>query len=195
MLVLIVLVGILSLLLVVTTSVAYFAIPRGRLCPECGGATSPVALRKLLVTLTPGLEWRWCSRCGWEGPGRRVPDLGRLNPPANHGSGFRWGDQNTEEIPTFYWQPEVSDAEGDARPSPFSGLNRRAAEEPIESEPPGFYFRPPGKQEPPRFQWGPTDRRRPPPRPPRAQRPRPWYHLQWLSPKEPLGFQWKDQQD
>jgi len=69
--VLIALVGILTILLMVTASVAYLALPRGRLCPHCGGMTNPVVLRRLLKVLSPWVQWRWCSRCAWEGPRHR----------------------------------------------------------------------------------------------------------------------------
>ncbi len=49
---LIAVVGILSMLLVVATSVAYLMLPRGKMCPRCGGPTSPVVLRRLLRVLS-----------------------------------------------------------------------------------------------------------------------------------------------
>ena len=157
MFLLISLVGILSMLLVVTASVAYLALRRGRLCPHCGGSTNPVVLRRFLRLLSPWLQWRWCSRCGWEGPGRRGPDLGPLDPPADPGSGFRWGASDSEDIPIFHWKsdppsgegkdrPDHPSGEGKDRPDHPSGFRWQSSAEPMErAEPerPGFDFGPP----------------------------------------------------
>ena len=183
------------MLLVVTASVAYLALPSGRLCPHCGGATSPVVLRRLLKLLSPWLQWRWCSRCGWEGPGRRSPDLEQLDPEAGQAAGFRGANPDIEKIPTFYWRSDDPGEGDEARPKPLSEFIVPADGEPIEPEPPGFHFRPPGKRRQPQFQWAPKDRRRPPPRPKlRGQTPRPWY-LSWLVSKDPPGFQWREPED
>ncbi|HSR43109.1 MAG TPA: hypothetical protein VLL48_13070, partial [Longimicrobiales bacterium] len=45
-------------------------VPRVRACPACFDATVPLR-RPWLARLAPWLEWRWCPRCGWEGPSRR----------------------------------------------------------------------------------------------------------------------------
>ncbi len=102
MFLLIALVGILSILLLVTASVAYLALPRGRLCPHLGVVTNPVVLLRLLRLLSPWVQWGLCSRCAWEGPRLRGPDLGPLDPPVDHDSGFRWGDPDYENVPIFY---------------------------------------------------------------------------------------------
>ena len=198
MLVLISLVGILSILLLVTASVAYLALPRGRLCPHCGGVTSPVVLRRLLRILSPWVQWRWCSRCAWEGPRLRGPDLGPLDPPGDHDSGFRWGDPDYENVPIFYWRSDHPQAKGEPRPDHMSGFKWQAEEEPTgptEPDPPGSYFPPPWELKPPHFSWGPGMSRGPRPRADRRRRtPRPWY-LSWLVSKRPPGFHWKERGD
>jgi hypothetical protein len=42
-------------------------------CPACFGPSFPLH-RRWLRRLAPWIEWRWCPRCGWQGPARRVPD-------------------------------------------------------------------------------------------------------------------------
>ena len=193
MFLLISLVGILSLLLVVTASVAYLALPRERLCPHCGGATNPVVLRRLLRLLSRWLQWRWCSRCSWEGPGRRGPDLGPLDPPADHSSGFRWGSRDPEDVPIFYWRSRGRD--GKSRPDHAPGFEWQAAGKPADANQPGADFGPPEDVEPPALPW---DRRKS-----RGRRSlddgqrrtqRPWY-LSWLVSKDPPGFHWKERED
>lgn len=122
MFVLIAVVGILLMLLVVTTSVAYLTLPKGRLCPSCGGATSPIVPRMALRVLSPWVQWRWCSRCGWEGAGRRGHDLDSLDPPVSYGSGFRWADPESENVPVFDWHPDRSDRQGETKASHPSGF-------------------------------------------------------------------------
>ena len=186
------------MLLVVTGSVVYLALPRGKLCPHCGGSTNPVVLRRILRVLSPWVQWRWCSRCGWEGPGRRGPELGPLDPPVDHDSGFRWGDPNVEEVPIFYWRPDSPDGGGRARPNDPPGFKWQSRKEPAEPTPPdepGFHFRPPNQESPSQFQWRQERRikaRRSSDRAYRTQRP--WY-LSWLVSKHPLGFQWKQRRD
>ena len=193
MFLLISLVGILSLLLVVTASVAYLALPRGRLCPHCGGATNPVVLRRLLRLLSPWLQWRWCSRCGWEGPGRRGPDLGPLDPPADHGSGFRWGARDPEDVPIFYWRSRGR--EGKGRPDNPSGFEWKSAGKPTNPYQPDTDFGPTEDIKPPALPW---DRRKSRGRRSaddgRGRTSRPWY-LSWLVSKDPPGFHWKGQED
>ena len=196
--VLVALVGILSMLLVVTASVAYLALPRGRLCPHCGGATYPVVLRRLLRVLSRWVEWRWCSRCGWEGAGRRGPDLGPLDPPDDHDSGFRWGDPDIDEVPIFYWRSDRPAGKGSAPSNPSPGFTTRAGEEPIEPTDPtprGFRYSPPKELRPPPLPLGKGMSLRPGPGAEKPhQTPRPWY-LSWLVSKNPPGFQWKERGD
>ncbi len=195
MFVLITLVGILSLLLLVTASVAYLALPRGRLCPHCGGVTNPVVLRRLLRVLSPWVQWRWCSRCSWEGAGRRGPDLGPLDPPADPDSGFSWGDPDIGEVPIFYWRSDGPGERGEAPPGHLPGFKWRADKEPIEPDPPGFQFGPSKELKPPHFKWGPGSRPGPRSGGDRGQRtPRPWY-LSWLVSKNRPGLQWKERED
>ena len=40
-------------------------------CPACFGMTFELQ-RRWLRRFAPWLEWRWCPRCGWFGPARRV---------------------------------------------------------------------------------------------------------------------------
>jgi len=42
-------------------------------CPACFGPSFSL-YRHWVERLAPWLEWRWCPRCGWHGPARRVPD-------------------------------------------------------------------------------------------------------------------------
>jgi hypothetical protein len=209
--VLISLVGILSLLLVVTASVAYLALPRGRLCPQCGGATNPVVLQRLLRILSLWVQWRWCARCGWEGPGLRGPDLGQLDPPADRDTGFRRGNgpdrseepdvPDIESVPTFHWRSSPQKERRQAPPDHPSGFKFQSEEESTdpagmgEGEEQGFHFRPPGKRKRPEFRWGPrvnrgdivgTD--------PKIRAIRPWY-LSWLVSKEAPGFQWRERRE
>jgi len=196
--VLIALVGILSILLLVTASVAYLVLPRGRLCPHCGGMTNPVILGRLLKVLSPWVQWRWCPRCTWEGPRHRGADLGPLDPPVDHDSGFRWGDPDYENVPIFYWRSDDPGEKGKHRPDHMSGFKWQADEEPTgptEPDPPGFSFPPSWKLKPPHFPWGPGVSRGPGPRADRQGRtPRPWY-LSWLISKNPPGFHWKERGD
>ncbi len=206
MLALISVVGILTMLLVVTSSVGYLVLQRGRMCPRCGGYTTPIVLRRMLRVLSRWVQWRWCSRCGWEGPGRTGPELGILDPPFDHESGFRWGHPNLQGVPVFYWRDETETAETSdtpsAHPSGFDwvpdeweGTDRRVVERRQARQgdhPSGFYFRASQEFDPPRFQWAPNKRSagedaEVPSRPPSE---RPWY-LAWFVSKEPPGFQWK----
>ena len=208
MLALIAIVGILTMLLVVTTSLAYLVLPGGRMCPRCGGSSSPVVLRKMLRFLSRWVQWRWCARCGWEGPGKKGPELGILDPPVDHESGFRWGHPNLQGVPVFYWRDENETTETadlpSAHPSGFywaaegrEGTDRRKADqrkEPGAKHPSGFYFRSSEDSDPPSFQWGggePSTDNDPPARP--ASR-RPWY-LSWFVSKETPGFHWKTSGD
>ena len=207
MFVLIALVGILSLLLVVTASVAYLALPRGRLCPQCGGATNPVVLRRLLKILSLWVQWRWCARCGWEGPGLRGPDLGTLDPPADRDTGFGPGDPerpegldvpDIESVPTFHWRSRPQRERRQPPPDHPSGFKFQSELDPTdttgeaEENPPGFHFRPPGERKRPQFKWGPRVKRHAGRKvTQRAGTSRPWY-LAWLVSKEAPGFQWRE---
>ena len=195
------------MLLVVTASVAYLMLPRGRMCPRCGGSTSPVVLRRLVRVLSPWVQWRWCSRCAWEGPGRKGPELGVLDPPADHTSGFRWGHPNLQDVPVFYWRDEDEVTEVDTPPVHPSGFqwgsderegdDRRVSErrrEPAPDHASGFEFRTPENVEPDGFRWRPSeqDSDAGEQSPPISRRP--WY-LAWFVAKEAPGFQWKSPGD
>ena len=45
-------------------------------CPACFGPSFGL-YRHWLERLVPWIEWRWCPRCGWQGPARRVTDAVR----------------------------------------------------------------------------------------------------------------------
>ena len=173
MLALIAILGILAMLLLVTTSVAYLILPRGRMCPRCGRSTSSVVLRRLLHPLSRWIQWRWCSRCGWEGPGRKGPEVGVLDPPADHQPGFRWGHRDLRSAPAFH-EPDDEEAREPTGCSP--------------ARPSGFYSRKAKEAERSRFKWRPSrvagdaDVERPPCPPSRPRRP--WY-LAWVSKKLP----------
>jgi hypothetical protein len=166
--------------------VAYLALPRGRLCPHCGGATDPVVLQRLLRLLSPWVQWRWCSRCNWEGPGRRGPHLGPPDPPADPGSGFRWGARDSDDAPIFYWRSQGR--EGKDRPDNPPGFRWQAAGKPTDPIWPGGDFEPPGEVRPPALPW---DRRKTRGRRSvddgRRQIQRPWY-LSWLVSKVSDGL-------
>ena len=180
MFVLIALLGILSLLLVVTASVAYLALPRGRLCPQCGGPTNPVVLRRLLRVLAFWIQWRWCARCGWEGPGLREPDLGELDPSADSYAGFRRGRRDPDapevpdigSVPIFNWRSGPQEERREAPSDHPSGFKWQPEEKPsVPSEADhatGFKWQPeqeptaPLEPEPSGFHFRPPgDRRRP----------------------------------
>jgi hypothetical protein len=186
------------MLLVVTASVAYLALPRGRLCAHCGSTTNPVVLQRLLRVLSRWVEWRWCSRCGWEGAGRRGPKLGTLDPPPNDGSGFQWGDPDLDEAPVFYWRSDRRSERGATQPNHWPWFERRADEEPMEPADPaprGFRLSPSGEMKPPPLPLGQeTSLGSEPETKRRYQTPRPWY-LAWLVSKDPPGFQWKEPGD
>ncbi len=205
MLALIAVVGLLSMLLMVTTSIAYLVLPRGRMCPRCGGSTSPVVLRRAFRVMSRWIQWRWCSRCAWEGPGRRGPELGILDPPADHESGFRWGHPNLQGVPVFYWKDENETTEADGNPPVHpSGFQwgpdqrerpdrrevARRRQTPRADHPSGFHFRSSADVEPAGFQWGPDPQASDEADSPRPGSRRPWF-LTWFIAKEATGFQWK----
>lgn len=197
--------GIFTMLLVVTSSVVYLMLPRGRMCPHCGGFTSTIVLRMMLRVLSPWVQWRWCSRCGWEGPGRRGPDLGILDPPADHEPGFRWSHRDHEGVPIFYWRDETETTETSHVPSAHpsgshwapnerEGTDRRMAGRRVADRrvgerrqaqkadhPSGFYFR--VSEDKRSADADAQELSRPPSE-------RPWY-LAWFVSKEPPGFRWK----
>ncbi|SVA96375.1 uncharacterized protein METZ01_LOCUS149229, partial [marine metagenome] len=101
---------VLAMFLVVTTSVAYLALPKGCRCPWCGTRTSSVRLPRVIRLFSSWVQRRWCSSCGWEGPSRYGPDLRSLDSPVNHDSEFRWDNPRSESIHTSDWQPDNDDA-------------------------------------------------------------------------------------
>ena len=57
-------------------------------CPACFGPSFGLH-RHWLEWFVQWIEWRWCPRCGWQGPARRVPeavrrDLARQPEPHPH---------------------------------------------------------------------------------------------------------------
>ena len=196
------------MLLVVSTSVAYLVLPRGRMCPRCGGSTSPVVLRRVFRVFSRWVQWRWCSRCAWEGPGRKGPELGMLDPPVDHESGCRWGHPNLQGAPVFYWKDEDEVVETpdppSVHPSGFQwepdereGFERRVAErreDPDPDHPSGCHFRSAEQVASAGFQWAPDRRASDRGDPPRRSSWRPW-HLAWFVDKDTPGFQWKTHRD
>ena len=157
---LVVLVGILSVLAVAAAYLAWLSWPTRRGCPECGGPTVPVASRALPEVIRRRAWARWCPGCGWEGVGRRGPDLS--DGPVDHESGFRWS-RARPDAPTFLWAPPET---GDATPEPAG-----AEEAPDPSHPSGFRWAPPttpharrpdgspGADGPTGFRWASRDDR------------------------------------
>ena len=167
--------------------------PREALPPLRGRDQSRI-LRRLLRILSPWVQWRWCSRCTWEGPRLRGPDLGPLDPPVDHDSGFLWGNPDYENVPIFYWRSDRTHGKNEPRPDHISGLKWQAEEEPTGPTEPdslGSYFPPQWELKPPHFPWGPGTSRGPKPRARRGRTPHPWY-LSWLVSKNPPGFYWKE---
>ena len=181
MFVLIALLGIISLLLIVAASVAYLALPRGRLCPQCGGTTSPVVLQRLLKILSHWVQWRWCARCGWEGPGLRGPDVGALDLVVRRASHprRRATDVSESDIPdigdvqTFQWRSGDQEERREDRSDHPSGFQWQVGGEPVEPDetpdhPSGFTWQPgeeaalPNEPQAPGFYFrAKGDRRRP----------------------------------
>jgi rubredoxin len=167
MLALIILVGLLSAMLVVTIGVAYLALPSGRMCPRCGGPTVPVTLRVIQRIVKKWLQWRWCSRCGWEGAGRNGPDVAPFDPPVDHDSGFRWSRPDGREVPIFWW-----------------GSDRETPQPPVVGHPSGFRWKHPTPKphqpaHPSGFEFGARDQR---------------LRTPSVTGRKPdTGFKWKDQ--
>ena len=188
--------------MVVLASIAYLALPSGRMCLRCGVPTSSVVLEAWWQRpASRWLDWRWCSRCGWEGVGRRGPDVGLKDPPVDHESGFRWGRPKSEQVPIFHWRDGAEHPPD--HPAGFRWSNAAEEERPSESNEPaeptgegtadhasGFRWGSPG-EEAPFFLWGLGARGGREPKPVPSPRPAvPWY-LSWLPPKKSSGFRWK----
>jgi len=201
------LVGVLSLLVVMLAAVAYLALPTGRMCPRCGVPTSSILLGSWWQKpAARWLHWRWCSRCSWEGVGRRGPDVGFRDSPVDHDSGFRWRRTPSEQVPIFHWRdtPETppdhpsgfrfSDIEEEQEEEESLGETDNLAEIPKEGTPghvSGFRWGTPVRNTP-SFMWGLGASRDPlETEAGRDQQPSvPWY-LSWLPPKRPPLFRWK----
>ena len=41
-------------------------------CPACFEPVTLLLQRRWLRTLAPWLEWRFCPRCGWQGPAKKL---------------------------------------------------------------------------------------------------------------------------
>lgn len=191
MLVLVALVGILSLLVVVLTSVAYLALPSGRMCPSCGVPTSSILLESWWQRpASRWLYWRWCARCGWEGVGRKGPDVGLQDRPVDHESGFRWRRPGSEQVPIFHWRDDSEDPSGfrwaadeDAEGVVDEESAGTSAPEGVEGHLSGFRW---GARDDaaPLFVWGGSALKS------ESRSPVPWY-LSWLPPRRTSGFRWK----
>ena len=57
--------------LVIVTTVVYFILPAGPICPHCKVDMIPIRNR-FVDRVLPALERRWCLECGWNGVVRRV---------------------------------------------------------------------------------------------------------------------------
>jgi len=148
-------VGLFSVLLVAAVRLAYLAVPSGRMCPRCGGGTSAVEFEGIGRRLERWIQRRWCSRCGWEGAGRRGPDVAPFENPVDHESGFRWRRRRNRAVPVFWWGDDSTDEIAREDVEPPSGTHR--AEEEDRSDPDhrsGFHFRDPEETEGPVFEWG-----------------------------------------
>ena len=195
MLILVALVGFLSLLVVVLTSVAYLALPSGRMCPRCGVPTSSILLESWWQRpASRWLDWRWCARCAWEGVGRRGPDVRLQDPPVDHESGFRWRRLGSEHVPIFHWRDDSEDpsahptgfrwaADEDAEGVDDEESAATAAPEGVEGHLSGFRWRE-RDDGAPLFVWGASALK--------SESPSavPWY-LSWLPPRRTSGFRWK----
>lgn len=203
LLALIALVGCLSFLVVVLTSVAYLALPSGRMCPRCGAPTSAILLESWWQRpASRWLQWRWCSRCSWEGVGRRGPDVGLQDSPVDHESGFRWRRTMSEQVPIFHWRDNAENppdhpagfrwsADDDGDDPPETDDVAEASQDGTPGHPSGFRWGGP-RDNAPLFLWGvgaQTEPRETPSSP--VRRPNePWY-LNWLPPRKSSGFRWK----
>lgn len=115
-------VGILALAAVVVAGLAYHRAPTRLTCPTCAGPTSAVRPPGVLGR-TPGVTWRWCAGCGWQGMGRNGPDW-RPGRKVAHDSGFHWGDERLPEDFGFRWRlrAEQSEAAHEEPPHHPSGF-------------------------------------------------------------------------
>ena len=191
MFLLIALVGILSILLLVTASVAYLALPSRTALPPLWGDDQPrdppetsestIAMGSMAVVPPLHVGGSETPRCR----------PGSLDPPVDHDSGFRWGDPDYENVPIFYWRSDDPGENGKPRPDHMSGFKWQADEEPTgptEPDPPGFSFPPSWELKPPHFPRRPGVRRGPGPRADQqGPTPRPWY-LSWLISKIHQAF-------
>ncbi len=189
----------------VLASVAYLALPSGRMCPRCGVPTSEILLESWWQRpASRWLHWRWCSRCNWEGVGRRGPDVAPQESPVDHESGFRWRRTASEQVPIFHWRDNAEDppdhpagfrwsTADDGDVSPETDDVAEASQDGTPGHPSGFQWGGPG-DDAPRFLWGvgahagPRGMPSSPGRRPNG----PWY-LSWLPPRKSSGFRWKPQ--
>ena len=118
----VVVVGAAAVLISIGGAVAYYRTPTRTFCPDCEANTAPY-VGPALLRRVPGVSWRWCAACGWQGFGRQGPDWvpGRL---ISHDSGFHWGEERLPQDFGFKW-----------RDAP-----RRRAEEDEAVHPSGFRF-------------------------------------------------------
>jgi len=185
--------GSLAVVAVLAAALAYRALPTGRMCPQCGGLTATVRPPGRLRWLARWVQWRWCSRCGWEAAGRRGPEWRAGMRPVDHDSGFRWGSPAVGDAPIFYWRPDggpLVDPEDEAegfRWKEAGGGAPGAREDGSD----GFRFGPPS--EPPveeGFTW----------KDPADDAERPSARRRWLSGPSgrrppPPGFEWRKPRD
>lgn len=113
-------IGSTALLISVGSAVAYYRTPTRTFCPTCEAKTSPVQ-GPVVLRRAPGLSWRWCGACGWQGVGRKGPDwvAGRL---MAHDSGFHWGEERFPEDFGFKWRVVSRESERAPEPEHPSGF-------------------------------------------------------------------------
>lgn len=150
-------VGIAALVTVVVAGVAYHRAPTRITCPTCSRTTSPVRPPGVLGR-TPGVTWRWCAACGWEGVGRKGPDW-RPGLRVAHDSGFHWGDERLPEDFGFQWRHGVDeDAPRPAEP-PHHPSGFRFGSPAPEADGNGIAHAPDPGAHPSGFRWSENDAR------------------------------------
>jgi len=77
-----VLLGLVALRVIIVGIGAALLLRPVRDCPACFADATFRAHHRWLRLLAPWLEWRFCPRCGWHGPSRRLA-RGQPGPPGS----------------------------------------------------------------------------------------------------------------